>query len=104
MQEQFQYQDRFVGPDLFQWQSQNQTRQTDKRGQALRHHAERGIAVHLFIRRTGKTDSRATPFTYCGDVDFVDWEGEKPITVRWRLLEPLPERLRELLAVPSEQG
>jgi len=103
MQEQFRYQDRFLGADLFQWQSQNQTRQTDKRGQALRHHAERGIQVHLFARRTGKTDSRATPFIYCGEVDFEDWEGEKPITVRWRMRDPLPERLQELLTVPGKR-
>jgi hypothetical protein len=25
-----------------------------------------------------------------------DWEGENPITVRWRLASPLPEHLRRL--------
>jgi len=33
----------------------------------------------------------SAPFVYCGDVDFVDWEGERPITVQWRLPERFPE-------------
>ncbi len=34
-----------------------------------------------------------------GDVEFVEWEGEKPITVRWRLHTPLSERLGELFGL-----
>ena len=34
-----------------------------------------------------------------GDVTFVDWEGERPITVRWRQREPLAERLSVLFGV-----
>jgi hypothetical protein len=40
---------------------------------------------------------------FCGDVEFVEWEGEKPITVRWQLSEPVPERLLgELVPTPGE--
>jgi hypothetical protein len=67
--------------------------QNGKVGQDLRRHAERGIPIHLFVRATGKVDGRAAPFVYCGEVDFVDWEGEKPITIRWKLRTPLPEQL-----------
>ena len=94
------YQDRFLSPDLFQWQSQNQNAQKDKRGQLLRHHAERGVRVHLFIRKDGKIAGRAAPFIYCGSVKFVDWEGEKPITVRWSLPNAVPQQLRTVLGVP----
>ena len=34
-----------------------------------------GIHVHLFVRPTKKTGQAATPFIYCGEVDFVSWEG-----------------------------
>lgn len=37
---------------------------------------------------------------YCGDVRFVSWRGDKPITVRWELPETVPARLRGELAVP----
>ncbi len=48
------YQDRFLGPDLFQWQSQNRTTQKSKHGQLLQHHSASGIRVHLFIRKDSK--------------------------------------------------
>ncbi len=67
----------------------------------MHNHAGRGISVHLLVRKTGKIGSRAAPFIYCGGVGFVDWEDEKPITVRWRLKEPLSDRLAELFGVPK---
>ena len=94
MREEHRYQDRFLDAEHFQWQSQNRTPQSGKVGQALRHHRDRGIAVHLLARRFPKTQrGKAAPFTYCGDLDFQSWEGEKPITIRWRLTKPLPEQL-----------
>jgi len=32
----------------------------------------------------------AAPFVHCGDVEFVRWRGEKPITVQWKLPEAVP--------------
>ena len=95
------YEDKFLSPELFQWQSQNRTKQDSKHGQMISHHRESGISIHLFIRRSKKTSGRPTPFTYCGPVVFETWEGEKPITVRWRLQAPVPERLRELFRIGS---
>ena len=65
----------------------------------IRYHEERGIPVHLLVRKTGKIAGKGAPFIYCGDVEFVDWDGEKPITVRWQLAEALPQRLAELFDV-----
>jgi hypothetical protein len=92
-----QYHDRFLAPDLLEWQSQNRTTRASELGQDLAHHAERQIPVHLFARTASKADGRAAPFVYCGDVTFVDWNGDQPITVRWQLPEAVPERLRALL-------
>jgi hypothetical protein len=95
--EEHRYEDRFLSPDRFQWQSQNRTPQKGKVPRAIQGHREQGIAVHLFVRRTGKVGARAAPFTYCGELDFVSWEGEKPITVVWKLRSRVPERsFREL--------
>ncbi len=99
LEEQFRYRDQFVGQDIFQWQSQNRTTQRSAVGQAIKHHHERGLEVHLFVRRHPKLAARAAPFVYCGQLEFLDWEGENPITVRWRLSSPLPERLQELFKV-----
>jgi Domain of unknown function (DUF3427) len=72
-------------------------------GRELSWHREEGIRVHLFVRLAKKIQGAAAPFVYCGAVDFVDWEGDAPITVRWRLPEPVPEGLRTALDVPSER-
>ena len=45
----------------------------------IRNHRALGLHVHLLVRPTKKTGSQPTPFTYCGEVDFADWEGEAPI-------------------------
>jgi superfamily II DNA or RNA helicase/diadenosine tetraphosphate (Ap4A) HIT family hydrolase len=95
-----QYGDRFLSREILEWKSQNRHSQEGSAGQAIRHHVERGIAVHLLVRKAAKIGGRGAPFIYCGDVEFVDWEGEKPITVRWRLVEPLNERLSDLFAAP----
>jgi superfamily II DNA or RNA helicase/HKD family nuclease len=91
--EQHRYGDRFLSRDLFEWQSQNRTRQDSETGQSFQHHAERGIRIRLFVRKHSKIDGRGAPFVYCGPIAFVDWEGDQPITIRWRLGEPVPDSL-----------
>jgi hypothetical protein len=102
--EEHRYEDKFLSPSTMQWQSQNRTTQAGKHGQILLRHRERGVPVHLFVRRTAVVDERAAPFIYCGEVDLEAYEGEKPITVRWRLRNPVPERLRVALEVPPGPG
>jgi hypothetical protein len=98
---QHQYKDRFLSPDLFQWQSQNRQHRTGNVEQKLPRHVELGIPIHLFVRKAAKTDGRTTPFVYCGTCEFVDWEGDRPITVRWRLMQALPPRWREVFGMPT---
>lgn len=89
MHEQFAYREGFIDATTFRWQSQNQTTQDSERGQQIRGHAELGIRVELYVRAEKKTDGAAAPFVYCGPVSFVDWSGEKPITITWRLTSSL---------------
>ena len=94
-----QYADRFLAKDHFQMQSQNRTSQQSKHGLMMRHHEERGIEVHLFVRRSKKIQGKAAPFHYCGQVTFIHWTGDRPITVDWRLRTPVPERFYELFRI-----
>ena len=95
------YSDHFLSDQEFNWQSQNQTTQQSKAGRKIQDHNTMGIHVHLFVRPTKKTGQQPTPFIYCGEVDFVSWEGNSPITVRWRLREKVPPSLRTALSVPG---
>jgi len=88
----FQYKDRFISRCEFEWQSQNRTNQDSRDGQDIRHHVERGFAVHLFVRGQKKMPrGGAAPFTYCGDVRFLKWQGDRPITVTWSLPADPPD-------------
>ena len=93
MTQNFQYGDHFLAPDLFQWQSQNRTRRDSAHGKLIHDHVARGVTVHLFVRSAKRRGANSAPFVYCGPVTFVDWQGDAPITVRWKLKAALPERL-----------
>ncbi|MBM3346601.1 MAG: DUF3427 domain-containing protein, partial [Betaproteobacteria bacterium] len=97
----FAYADHFLSDREFSWQSQNRTTQTSKHGQAIRDHSAMGFHVHLLVRPSKRVGRVVTRFLYCGEVDFVSWEGSEPITVRWRLREPVPPSLWSTLKVPA---
>jgi len=79
---------------MFQWHSQNRTKRETPTGQQIKHHQSEGIDVHLLIRDRKKLpNGTGAPFIYCGGVEFVEWEGDQPITVRWKLINPLLDQL-----------
>jgi len=102
IQAEHQYDDGFVSPTIFKWQSQNRTSQSSSHGQAIRNHQAKEISVHLFVRRQSKVNNKAAPFVYCGELDFVDWAGERPISVTWKLRDAVPASLHDMFDVPTE--
>ena len=92
------YEDRFEDPLTFHWQSQNQTRQASKHGRII-NGTEPGWHVHLFVRSSKLRNGKAAPFRYCGILQFMEWEGEKPISVRWRLQERVPDHLHRIFGI-----
>jgi hypothetical protein len=98
----FQYKDHFVSRTEFEWQSQNRTSQESADGRDIRENVERGVAVHLFVRGQKKMPrGGAAPFVYCGDVQFAEWHGNRPITVRWKLPTAVPDAVWASLSGPS---
>ena len=93
--------DHFLSDWEFNWQSQNRTTQTSKPGQMTYDDRAMGLYIHLLVRPTKRARPAVTPFIYCGEVDFVSWEGNAPIIVRLRLREPVPRTLWSSLKVPS---
>ena len=98
------YEDHFLAADRFQWQSQNRTKQESKHGRLIRDHAASGVEVHLFVRKRKVLDGKGASFVYCGPVDFESWEGEQPISVNWRLRDPVPSAMRAPLDVPAHSS
>jgi superfamily II DNA or RNA helicase/HKD family nuclease len=86
------YADRAVTPEIFQWESQNTTREGSATGQRYVNHVAAGSTVHLFLRETKERDGAlgAPPYLYAGTMRYVSHEGERPMRIRWRLDQPLP--------------
>ncbi|MBK9410113.1 MAG: DUF3427 domain-containing protein [Gemmatimonadetes bacterium] len=97
MQKDHQYEDAFLSPTEFRWQSQNRTSRDSRSGRELAEHAKLGIGVHLFVRQTGKVNGVTQPFAYMGELEFERWEGDKPITVWWKMKTDVPSELRRPL-------
>lgn len=92
-----QYADTFVSNEQLSWVSQNQMKRANPSSQKLLHHEKESRQVFLFVRGQGKTpQGKAAPFVFCGNVKFVEWEGDNPITVQWRLENPLPDTIFDL--------
>jgi superfamily II DNA or RNA helicase len=97
--EEHRYEDHFESPSRFQWQSQNKTSRESGAGQRIARHAQENIAVHLFVRAAAKVRGRTQDFIYAGPLTFERWDGDRPITVWWKLGQPVPRELREELRV-----
>lgn len=98
LQEAHRYEDRFIDALRFHWQSQNRTTIASTHGRIISGEAP-GYSRHLFVRMEKKRGLKASPFVYCGDVQFESWEGEQPIAVTWRLGEPVPARLHRVFQI-----
>lgn len=94
------YVDHFLSDREFTWQSQKRTKRASKHGQSLSNHQAEGKRIHLFVRATKKIGSKPAPFIYCGEVEFISWEGDAPISIKWRLREAVPSPLHSVLGVP----
>ena len=94
------YDNQFLSSTKFQWQSQNRTTQGSRDGELIRSHQDKGITVLLFVRATKKNGSEGSKFTFCGEVDFDSWIGEKPITVNWKLRLEVPREKAGVLGIP----
>lgn len=93
VEEHLRYHDHFVDNQTFHWQSANQTSHQSDRGQDYVYHKERGIHIHLFIRKFEQMHGATLPFTYLGEVVYISSHGDKPMNITWKLHNPVPSDL-----------
>ena len=85
------YEDYAISAERFHWQTQRGTTQNSERGRRNLKHREEGITPLLFVRPRRKDDMGGTvPYSFLGPVELERWEGERPISIVWRLLHPMP--------------
>ncbi|MFP8644047.1 DEAD/DEAH box helicase [Priestia aryabhattai] len=93
IKESINYQDKFIDKRTFHWQTPNSTAQTSERGKNIIFNKDRGIHLHLFIRKYREIDGKTEPFIYIGKGNTVEYHGEKPITVILELKHEVPKLL-----------
>jgi hypothetical protein len=80
------YKDRALSRERIQWESQSVTRADSDTGLRYQQHAQRGTSILLFARV--HADDRA--FWFLGPATYECHEGERPMSITWRLHHPLP--------------
>ena len=103
MQEEHRYDDAFLSPTQFRWQSQNRTSRDSPAGQRLKNHRADRTQIHLFVRPVAKVNGKTQQFVYCGQLEFERWQGDKPITVWWKLAARVPASHFDTLRIKGGQ-
>ena len=87
------YHDYFINEQFFHWQSQNSTTPEGEIGQSYIKQKENKKDILLFIRESTTDENGNTmAFVFCGKIQYVQYEGRKPMSITWRL-EAIPPAL-----------
>jgi superfamily II DNA or RNA helicase/HKD family nuclease len=80
-----QFHDYAISPELFHWQTQNRAGRNNATGKRYLESKTNGWRFQLFVRED--TDSA---FIALGPVELESFEGDRPISIVWRLQVPMP--------------
>jgi len=96
------YEDYAISDKLFHWQSQGKT--SDDSPTGLRYRDQRRIKhnVLLFVRQTRSDKGVTLPYVYLGKLNFVSYEGSKPMSIVWELDDPMPPWMLETSSIIKE--
>ncbi|OBR95133.1 MULTISPECIES: DEAD/DEAH box helicase [Clostridium] len=83
--ERINYKDKFLDRQYFQWQTPNNTAQSSERGKNIIFNKDRKVNLHIFVRKYKQIDGIVQSYIYIGKGNVVEYEGEKPITVKIKL-------------------
>lgn len=88
------YKDYAISDRLFHWETQSTTSDTSPTGRRYIEHGVTGSHVLLFVRPERRTShGQGMPYTFLGPVDHVSHRGSRPMSIVWRLREPIPALL-----------
>ncbi|MDR4506436.1 MAG: DUF3427 domain-containing protein [Candidatus Scalindua sp.] len=88
------YNDFAISETIFHWQSQNEAKPDSGKGLSYIQHKERGKKILLFVREKNKDEFGITmSFVFLGEGNLIDHYGSKPMSIQWKLNEPMPPYL-----------
>lgn len=103
------YKDKFISPEIFQWESANDTTVNNAKGLKLLN----AKSVHLFVRKVDEEDSVILPFTYFGSGVFENMresevinqltnERHKTLLFDIKLDNPVPDEYHIDFEIPKK--
>lgn len=85
------YEDFALSDVLFHWQSQNSTAPNTPKGRSYIQHKALGKTILLFVREQSTDEHGHTmSYVFLGDASLQNWSGAKPMSIEWKLNEPIP--------------
>ena len=88
------YDDYAVNELLFHWQTQNSARPDKGKGLSYIKHKENNKRILLFVREKAKNEfGNSLGYVFIGEGNLKDYKGSKPMSINWKLEEPMPHYL-----------
>jgi superfamily II DNA or RNA helicase len=88
------YDDYAVNELLFHWQTQNSARPDKGKGLSYIKHKENDKRILLFVREKAKNEfGNSLGYVFIGEGNLEDYKGSKPMSINWKLEEPMPHYL-----------
>ena len=88
------YDDYAINETLFHWQSQNSAGPKTPKGLSYINHKDDKKKILLFVREKSNDEfGNAMGYVFVGEGLLKSHEGEKPMSIKWELSEPLPHYL-----------
>lgn len=85
------YDDYAVTETQFHWQTQNSARADRGKGLSYITHKEDEKRIMLFVREKPTDEFGNTMgYVFLGEASIIDYYGSQPISINWRLHEPMP--------------
>ncbi len=88
------YEDYAINDTIFHWQSQNATSPESNKGNSYVNHQDLGKIILLFVRERKRNEYKNTiSYVFLGDASIIEHYGSKPMSIKWKLSEPMPPYL-----------
>lgn len=87
------YEDYAINERLFHWQTQSRISEETNTAKRYIHHRQMGNRIALFVREYKEENNYTSPFVFLGEAEYVRHEGNKPMSIVWRLKEEMPPEL-----------
>lgn len=85
------YDDFAISESIFHWQSQNSATPDKGKGLSYINHKKSNKIILLFVREKNTDEFGNTiPYVFLGEANISDYQGERPMNIKWKLKEPMP--------------